>query len=52
MICNTCKHPMSEHNGPSGECRHDYEPYASTRKEQCLCNQGKKMKEAEGIVLD
>lgn len=42
MDCTVCRHPISEHTGRDGECRHDYEPYIAKPKEQCLCVEGKR----------
>lgn len=35
-VCRKCRHPVEEHNGPSGECRHGYNPFRP-HHEDCIC---------------
>lgn len=54
--CPACSHPMAEHTGTMGECRHDYEAHVDkpnrAQQEQCLCIQGRKLVEDKGTTLN
>lgn len=50
--CPRCGHPMGEHTGDMGECRHDYVKFTDKPKEQCLCINGRILHEDKGTTLN